>query len=205
MYRASTAQPNQCKHVIGSTEPKSNSLIELWVIYHATYISGTIIRLKQLPERNAHWLKHFSFSKRPVVLLSHFYSWWELQDKHSGKQMSFLLVLLMYLQAKSISADNVLCTYLSVTIVPSEHILFWYRQIKRSVSGKDVVWQRQTNYIAWLISTLPEREYFKLFEALSWLSWEKQEVHRPQSAGPVSACLLPSTAEVHLHKQGNRT
>lgn len=71
------------------------------------------------------------------------------------------------------------------------------------------LWERccltkKTNYIAWLVSTLPEREYFKLFEALSWLFKATQgELHGPQSAGPVSACLFPSTAEVPLHEQGN--
>lgn len=41
----------------------------------------------------------------------------------------------------------------------------------------------KTKYIAWLISTLPQREYFELSEALRWLSNETQgELHGPQSA-----------------------
>lgn len=90
-----------------------------------------------------------------------------------------------------------------INILESRSVSFWCLQITSSVSTfllplfsqntscsdkprDNSPWEKccltKTKYIAWLISTLPQKE-FELSEALRWLSKETHgELHGPQSA-----------------------
>lgn len=130
VHTAGTAQSNQCKclpSVTASAVQNSKSRSELSLICRA--ISGTRVRL------NSHhrgmltgwsaWLL-----QKSVMLLSHFYSWWEPQENHILESKQVFLMLCTYLQAKGTCADTELCAYLPATTVLSEYSLSRYRQAK---------------------------------------------------------------------------
>lgn len=132
VHTAGTAQSNQCKclpSVTASAVQNSKSRSELSLICRAMYISGPRVRL------NSHhrgmltgwsaWLL-----QKSVMLLSHFYSWWEPQENHILESKQVFLMLCTYLQAKGTCADTELCAYLPATTVLSEYSLSRYRQAK---------------------------------------------------------------------------